>query len=165
VGPGGVGELLIGGPTVMKGYWGDEEKTSQRLVIDPVGGSQTVYRTGDMVAESPDGNLQFFGRRDNQIKSRGYRIELGEIETVLNGHASVVECAAVAVPDAMITNRIHVYAVVRDDTPISDLVAFCSDRVLPHMVPERIELVERLPRSSTGKIDRQRLKTQTNSEK
>jgi len=93
VGLGEVGELYVAGPTVMHGYWGDPERTSNALFEQ--GGSR-VYRTGDLVQEGADGNFLFLGRRDAQIKSRGYRIELGEIETALYEHPLVAECAVVA---------------------------------------------------------------------
>jgi amino acid adenylation domain-containing protein len=156
---GAVGELLIGGPTVMRGYWADPEKTAERLVRHPTRGADAgcVYRTGDLVAEGPDGNYRFVGRRDNQIKSRGYRIELGEIETALNAHAGVRECAVSAVPDPLITNRIHAHVVVRDDTGTRELAAFCAERLPRYMVPDHFEVLDALPRTNTGKIDRQAL--------
>jgi len=159
VGRGEVGELLIAGPTVMQGYWADDVRTTTRLVVDPADGTQMVYRTGDLVAQEADGNFRFLGRRDNQIKSRGYRIELGEIETVLNGYVGVVECAVVAIPDDLVTNRIHAHVVVSSGTSTAELAALCSERLPAYMVPEHFEVVERLPRTSTGKIDRHALAT------
>jgi acyl-coenzyme A synthetase/AMP-(fatty) acid ligase len=157
--PGAEGELLIGGPTVMQGYWGDEVKTKERLIADPLGGNRLVYRTGDLVIELPDGNFRFRGRRDHQIKSRGYRIELGEIETVLHAHPAVRECVAVAVPDELITNRIHAHVVVRDDASTSELARFCGERLPSYMIPDHFEFWDALPRTSTEKVDRQALRT------
>jgi L-proline---[L-prolyl-carrier protein] ligase len=152
------GELLIGGPTVMQGYWADEEKTAQKLVPDPRDERRLVYRTGDLVAEQPDGNLRFLGRIDNQIKSRGYRIELGEIETVLHSHPGVIECAVAAVPDDLVTNRLLAHVVVCDGTSVADLARFCRDRLPSYMAPEHYRSWDTLPRTSTGKIDRQSLR-------
>jgi amino acid adenylation domain-containing protein len=158
VAAGDAGELLVAGPTVMRGYWGDEERTAERLISRTDGGAaRQWYRTGDIVVEEPDGNLRFVGRRDNQIKSRGYRIELGDIESALHTHPAVVECAAVAVPDSMVTNRIHAWVVAASDVTKADLVAHCSDRVPSYMVPERFRFVDALPRTSTDKIDRRGL--------
>jgi L-proline---[L-prolyl-carrier protein] ligase len=162
--PGHEGELLIGGATVMQGYWADEEKTAQKLVPDPLNQGQVVYRTGDLVTEQPDGNLRFLGRRDNQIKSRGYRIELGEIETVLHSHPGIIECAVEALPDNLITNRISAHVVVRDRTHPADLARFCGERLPHYMIPEHFELWETLPRTSTGKIDRQALARRVKSQ-
>ncbi len=104
VAPGQVGELLVRGPTVMSGYWGDPERTRARLIPSPIDRhhGDPVYRTGDLVEELADGDYRFLGRRDNQIKSRGYRIELGDIEAALNAHPDVVEAAAIAIPDELI---------------------------------------------------------------
>lgn len=97
------------------------------------------------------------GRRDNQIKSRGYRIELGEIETALLAHPDVVDCAVTAVPDELITNRIKAHVVVGERVDEGELVHFL-DRRLPHyMIPESFHFHVSLPKTSTGKTDRQRL--------
>jgi amino acid adenylation domain-containing protein len=157
--PGEVGELLVRGTTVMRGYWGDPDKTAERLVPDPFGDQfqDQVYRTGDMVEELPQGDYRFLGRKDNQIKSRGYRIELGEIETALYAHPEVVECAVIAVPDELISNRIRAFVVSREGLLEAELVRFCSDRIPQYMIPEAFEFRETLPKTSTGKIDRQSL--------
>jgi amino acid adenylation domain-containing protein len=157
--PGEVGELFVQGPTVMQGYWGDPEKTRRSLVPDPLGTHQErpFYRTGDLVFENEAGDLELLGRRDHQIKSRGYRVELGDIESTLYAHPRVTECAIVAVPDPMITNRIKAYAVVRDGIDRQDLVRFCALRLPRHMVPDTFVLLDALPKTSTGKIDRQAL--------
>ena len=101
-GVGEVGELYARGPTVMKGYWNQAERTAQALVPNPRFPHlpDPVYRTGDLVRLRPDGDFDFLGRRDHQIKSRGYRIELGEVEAALNAHQAIAEGVAVAVPDA-----------------------------------------------------------------
>jgi acyl-coenzyme A synthetase/AMP-(fatty) acid ligase len=151
---GDVGELLVAGPTVMHGYWGDAEKTAQRLV--PLNG-RLWYRTGDLVAEEEGGNYRFLGRRDNQIKSRGYRIELGDIETALHTHPAVRECAAVAVPDPLVTNRIQAWVAVTGEVEPRDLAAYLNDRIPNYMVPEKFRFVDALPRTSTDKIDRKGL--------
>ena len=102
----------------------------------------------------PDGNYRFLGRRDNQIKSRGYRIELGDIEAALNAHPAVVEAAALAIPDEMVSNRIVAYVSVSADTSAADLTTFCAGRIQRYMVPESITIAPTLPKTSTGKIDR-----------
>jgi amino acid adenylation domain-containing protein len=156
---GEVGELYVRGATVMQGYWGDPQRTARVLVEDPFGGEfpDPVYRTGDLVREDEVGNYRFRGRRDAQIKSRGYRIELGEIETALNAHPGVVESAVTAVPDELVTNRIKAFAVVRGLIGKAELVRWCADRIPRYMIPEVFEFVDELPRTSTGKIDRQAL--------
>ena len=157
--PNEVGELHVGGPTVMQGYWGDSERTARSLVPDPRanGTADRVYRTGDLVEEMEDGNYRFLGRRDSQIKSRGYRIELGDIETALYAHPAVVECAVVPIPDDLVTNRIKAYVATREHVSTSDLTTFCGERLPKYMIPELVEFREVLPKTSTGKVDRQAL--------
>jgi amino acid adenylation domain-containing protein len=156
---GATGELLVRGSTVMQGYWGDPERTARVLVPNPLDGMlpDRVYRTGDLVQELDDGTYRFLGRRDAQIKSRGYRIELGDIEAAIYAHDAVAECAVVAVPDELVTNRIKLYVVVRDSTSERDLARFCADRIPRYMIPDCFEFRVSLPKTSTGKIDRQAL--------
>jgi amino acid adenylation domain-containing protein len=156
---GEVGELYVRGTTVMHGYWGDSERTARALFPNPHGGEvrDPVYRTGDLVRQDDDGNYRLMGRRDHQIKSRGYRIELGEIESALYAHPAVLECVVIAEPDEMITNRIKAYVVTRDGAGERELVKFCAGRIPQYMIPGEFEFREELPKTSTGKIDRQAL--------
>jgi amino acid adenylation domain-containing protein len=156
---GDVGEVWVRGATVMQGYWGDSARTEQALAADPQGrgGRDPFYRTGDLARRDRDGNLLLLGRRDDQIKSRGYRIELGEVEAAIYAHPSVVECAVTAVPDELITNRIHAYVVARDGLGADDLTRFCAERIPHYMIPERFDFRDELPKTSTGKVDRQLL--------
>ncbi|MFB8056958.1 amino acid adenylation domain-containing protein [Kitasatospora purpeofusca] len=160
--PGESGELLISGPTVMRGYWNDPVRTEQVLVPTPVGasgagGGPWAYRTGDLVRLGADGNLVFLGRRDHQVKTRGYRVELTEIEAALHAHPAVVECAVVAVPDELVTNRLVACVVAAEGTTGLALSKACRDRLPRYMIPDRFELVDALPRTSTDKTDRRAL--------
>ncbi len=161
VADGEVGELWIRSGTVMAGYWGDQERTAERLVPNPFGGEivDMVYKTGDLVRVDHNGDYVFLGRRDNQIKSRGYRIELGEIETAMYRHPGVVEFAVVAVRDDMVTNRLVAFAAVKQGVTAGDLLHHCKEAVPPYMIPEKFDVLEVLPKTSTGKINRQELKT------
>ncbi len=156
---GNVGELLVRGPTVMRGYWGDLERTKQRLVRDPRDPDfgDPVYHTGDLVEEMPDGNYRFLGRRDNQIKSRGYRIELGDIETAINAHPDVVECVVVAVPDEFVSNRIKAFVAVKAEISEAEMIKHCSELIQKYMIPETWYMRDHLPKTSTGKLDRKGL--------
>jgi amino acid adenylation domain-containing protein len=158
-GVGEVGELHVRGNTVMHGYWGDAERTARALVGDPRRGQacDLAYRTGDLVRLRADGVYELLGRRDHQIKSRGYRIELGEIETTLYSHPDVLECAVIAVPDALVTNRIVAFVVARNGLTERELLEVAAVRVPAYMVPELIEFRDELPKTSTGKVDRQAL--------
>lgn len=157
------GELFVGGPGLMAGYWRQEEKTREVLVRDPLGGAshEAVYRTGDVVALDEQGDYVFIGRRDGMVKTRGYRVELGEVETALYGHPAVREAAVLPVPDELLGNRLRAVISVdsEDDLDREDVLEHCR-RVLPsYMVPDVLEFRETLPKTSTGKVDRVRLGT------
>jgi amino acid adenylation domain-containing protein len=158
-GVGEEGELYVRGPTVMRGYWGRPEKTAEMLVPNPVNPhlGELVYRTGDLVRLRPDGDYDFLGRRDHQIKSRGYRIELGEIEAALNAHPGLAEAVAVAVPHEEWGTAIVAHVVPRVGERLTAVAVkrHVADRLPRYMVPAAVEVVEALPRTSTGKIDRQ----------
>lgn len=158
---GGVGELWVRGATVMHGYWGRPERTAlslQAIEVAP-GIVDRAYRTGDLVRRRPDGNLEFLGRRDHQIKTRGYRVELGEIEATLLRHPGVSEAVALAVPDEEITNSLQAVVVPKtgeacDEAALKSFLALTLPR---YMVPETITFRGDLPRTSSGKVDRRAL--------
>jgi amino acid adenylation domain-containing protein len=158
---GGVGELWIRGESVMHGYWGRPERTAlslQPIEIAP-GITDLAYRTGDLVRVRPDGNYEFLGRRDHQVKTRGYRVELGEIETRLATHPDVSEAVVVAIPDEEITNRLKAVIVLKAgaSTGADTLKQHCAESLPRYMVPETIEFRSELPRTSSGKVDRRAL--------
>jgi amino acid adenylation domain-containing protein len=156
--PGEVGELYVRGPSVTPGYWGDPEKTDRAVVPNRFQPhvAERVYRTGDIVSVDAEGVYWFQGRRDSMIKSRGYRIELGDIETAVYDHPAVLEAAVVPVPDEEIGNRIKVYVVRHPGAQLSssELQSHCTARIPRYMIPEIVEFCDRLPKTSTGKIDR-----------
>lgn len=156
------GELLVGGTSVMAGYWGRPEETARALVHldDGDGGARVYYRTGDRVAENADGTLSFVGRVDRQVKRRGVRIELGEIEAALAGAPGVAEAAAVAAEREGAT-AIAAFVAARDGAQVDTMAlrAHCA-RLLPsYMMPDEIQQVPRLPRGSRGKVDYEVLRT------
>ena|SRR5687768_5822881 len=147
------GELVVSGGTVMREYWNLPDKTHAAFLRDNNG--VAWYRTGDIVREDENGDYHFLGRRDRMVKRRGYRVELGEIEYALATHPSLSEAAVTAVTDADSVVRIDAHVSSRDETQpsIIDLKRFCAERLPAYMVPDRFRRVERLPRTSTGKID------------
>ncbi len=158
---GGAGELWVRGATVMQGYWGDPGRSAlalQRIEVAP-GITDRAYRTGDIVRCRADGNLEFLGRRDHQVKTRGYRVELGEIEATLHRHPAVDEAVVVAIPDEEITNRLKAVVVAKPGTAVTgtDLRQHCARTLPRYMVPEAIEFRAALPRTSSGKVDRRAL--------
>jgi amino acid adenylation domain-containing protein len=157
---GAEGTLWVRGGNLMKGYWNDPERTARMLQPDPRGRPGFACCTGDRVRLRPDGAYEFLGRRDHLVKSRGYRIELGEIEATLAAHPEVREAVAVPVPDAALGHRIVATVVPRPGASpdAAGLRAFCGARLPGYMVPERLEVRNELPRTSTGKADRNTLK-------
>jgi amino acid adenylation domain-containing protein len=158
---GGVGELWVRGATVMQGYWGRPDRSAlalQTLEVAP-GITDRAYRTGDLVRRRPDGNLEFLGRRDHQVKTRGYRVELGEIETTLLRHPAVAEAVVLAIPDEEVTHRLKAAVVPKAGAAPdeADLKQHCAHTLPRYMVPERVEVLAALPRTSSGKVDRRAL--------
>jgi amino acid adenylation domain-containing protein len=159
--PGQEGELYVRGSGLMRGYWGDQEKTRRVLVSNPFQAAfdEPAYRTGDLVTLDEEGNYVFLGRRDGMVKTRGYRVELGEVEAALYAHPAIREAAVLPVPDEMLGNRLR--AVICTDGPGAltreEVLDHCRRRLPGYMVPDVVEFHEALPRTSTGKVDRARL--------
>ena len=120
-GRGVVGELYVGGVGVTLGYLGDEQRTAERFVPDPFGGTGPLYRTGDLAKYLRDGNIQFLGRQDGQVKVRGFRVELGEVEATLRDHPGVRDVAVTGVPGADDTAELAAYVVPARHAADADL--------------------------------------------
>jgi amino acid adenylation domain-containing protein len=158
---GAVGELLIGGLGVARGYLGSPAATAARFRTDASG--RRWYHTGDLAAWRADGTLTFFGRADDQIKLRGYRLTLGEVEHVLAAHPAVRACAVVAVAGRLtayvVTDPEHRPAL--PDLDLADTLLGHAAAVLPpHAVPG-VRIVAALPLTDGGKTDRRLLQAQT----
>jgi amino acid adenylation domain-containing protein len=154
---GAEGELCIAGSSVMQGYWNLQENTTKAFLPER---DMRWYRTGDIVVELPDGNYKFLGRRDRMIKKRGYRIELGEIEVALYRHPAIKEAAVLAFPDSDGV-PVKAFTSTRDGSKLSiiELKKFCSEHLPLYMVPDVFCSLESLPKTSTDKIDYQKLKS------
>jgi amino acid adenylation domain-containing protein len=155
--PGEEGELYVRGSGLMRGYWGDPEKTRRVLVSNPFQAAyeEPAYRTGDLVTLDDEGNWVFLGRRDGMVKTRGYRVELGEVETALYAHPAIREAVVVPIPDELLGSRLR--AVISADGPgltRDEVLDHCRQRLPAYMVPDVVEFCEALPRTSTGKVDR-----------
>jgi amino acid adenylation domain-containing protein len=154
------GELWVRGPSVMRGYWGDPERSRAclRLCRHPSGAEERWYRTGDFVVRDGAGCYQFRGRRDHMVKVRGFRVELGEIESALYAHPQVSELAVVAArgEDGCSLCAFVVPAGHRALSAIA-LKRYLHARLPSYMVPAEVRFVAALPKTSSGKIDRVRL--------
>lgn len=157
--PGVTGELVVGGDGVALGYLRQPELSDQVFVPDTISGTPgaRLYRTGDYCRYLPDGTIEFLGRRDNQVKIRGFRIELGEVEASLQDIAGVRQAVAVHEPGAD-GGRLVAF-VLPDEMSITGegLIQRLRERLPRHLVPAQITLVEDLPLSAHGKVDRKAL--------
>ncbi len=168
VGAGGTGELLLGGEQVARGYLGRPELTEERFVPDIYSGvaGGRLYRTGDWVRWNSDGELEFLGRRDDQIQIRGRRVELGEIEACLLGHAGVRQVCCVPESDGDGISGVvaHVVPAGSVEGLEAELRATATLKLPAYMVPARLVIREALPMNAAGKTDRAALKGEASPE-
>ena len=162
--PGMPGELYLGGAGLARGYLGRAALTAEKFIPDPFSGQTgaRLYRTGDLVSHTDMGDLTYLGRLDHQVKVRGYRIELGEVEAVLKSVASVEDCVVITVGEAASSDRkLVAYVCAAEKCSVIDLqseLIQTAKRQLPgFMVPSAIIVLERLPLTANGKLDRKAL--------
>ena len=157
------GELLIGGVGLARGYLNRPELTAEKLIPNPFATEpgERLYKTGDLVRYRPDGNIEFLGRIDHQVKLRGFRIELGEIEAVLNQHAAVQRAVVLAREDEPGEKRLVAYFVTDNsvDAPpdSQQFYIFLKEKLPEYMVPAFFVPLEKFPLTPSGKIDRKKL--------
>jgi amino acid adenylation domain-containing protein len=156
------GELMIGGVGLADGYVNLPELTATSFVPNPFAPGSRLYRTGDLARWLPDGNIEFLGRNDFQVKLRGHRIELGEIEACLEQHAGVQQAVVVLRVHGDGDARLHGYFVPRSGaTPTTaELARFLRARLADVMIPASFESLSSLPLTPSGKIDRKALSCQ-----
>jgi amino acid adenylation domain-containing protein/non-ribosomal peptide synthase protein (TIGR01720 family) len=154
---GAAGELCIGGEGLARGYLLRPGLTAERFTPDPFGAEPggRLYCTGDLVRYRPDGNLEFLGRLDRQVKVRGFRVELGEIEAALAQHPSIREAAVLARADRDGERRLVAYLVASQTPSVGALRAFLADKLPEHMIPSAFVPLAALPLTPNGKIDRE----------
>jgi amino acid adenylation domain-containing protein/non-ribosomal peptide synthase protein (TIGR01720 family) len=148
------GEIFIGGAGLARGYWRDPEKTAQSFITQP-GNRQRLYRTGDIGRYLPDGDIEFMGRRDFQVKVRGHRVELGEIEAVLRQHPQVDGAVVKAFGERTQPKRLAAYTVTQVGTEVSEdeLRAFLAEQLPQYMIPTAFVTIQALPLTANGKVD------------
>ncbi len=156
-----VGELYIGGAGIARGYLNQPELTREKFISlpnleSPVSGLQSLYRTGDLARFLPDGNIEYRGRADSQIKIRGMRVELSEIENAIRETSNVNEAIVVAQAEELSGARLIAY-VTPARVDVKSLRAQLQQKLPPHMIPSAFVTLDELPHNSSGKVDRRAL--------
>ena len=159
VAAGEAGDLYIGGDGVVRGYWHRPDLTADKFLSDPFRPGHRMYRTGDIARFLPDGNLEFLGRADFQVKLRGFRIETGEIEAALENQAGVGQAVVVVREFKPEDKRLVAYVVAKPETELetASLRAALAATLPEYMVPSSFVFVHALPLTANGKIDRNAL--------
>ncbi|KAF0250108.1 MAG: lgrC [bacterium] len=157
-----IGELYIGGIALARGYYNRPDFTAERFISNPFSNKlgERLYSTGDQARYLADGNIEFLGRIDNQVKVKGFRIELGEIETVLNSYNAIKQAVVVVKEDATGSKYLVAYSIVSDiNNPPSEMeiVTFLTSKLPSYMLPNVFVFLEEFPKNSNEKIDRDAL--------
>ena len=161
---GAIAEIYIGGPGLARGYLNNEPLTQEKFIRNPFSENEKIYRTGDLGRWLPDGNLEFVGRVDEQLKINGYRIEPGEIEHALSGHTAIN--SAVVIPAELDNGTVLVaYLVPTDNSSVelgeelnlNEIRLFLENRLPNYMIPTHFRIIESLPLTASGKIDKKAL--------
>jgi len=156
---GGKGEMCVSGECLARGYLNLPELTAARFIPDPFSdrpGSR-LYRTGDVARYCADGNIELLGRKDNQIKVRGFRVELDDVEVAILWHPMVKKCAVRVYQDQGGRNRLAAYLIADDGMSSSAIRSFLRERLPEYMIPSDFVMVDALPLTPTGKVDRRAL--------
>lgn len=156
---GEVGEIYIGGMSLAQGYLHRADLTAERFLANPFtqNPEDRLYKTGDLARRLPDGNLEYLGRADEQVKIRGIRIEPGEVEALMEQHPAVKKAVVMAREDVPGDKRLVAYAIGDDTQAIETVMDFIKERLPVCMVPSTIVWVEQLPLTPSGKVDRRSL--------
>lgn len=159
LGPGEIGEIVVRSRYLARGYWRDPEGTQARFRDDPVEPGMRLYYTGDVGLIRPDGCVEHHGRADSMVKIRGYRIELGAVEMAIQSHPDVVAAAAIAHPLRDGQTILAAYASLKSDATLSvpALRAYLAERLPHYMVPARLIILETMPMTASGKVNRRAL--------
>lgn len=151
------GEIYIGGAGLARGYHNNAELTAQKFVANPFRQGEKMYRTGDTGRWLPDGNLEFTGRTDDQVKVYGYRIELGEVENAVQSHPQVNSAVVVAKQDKNGDRQLVAYIVSNEEVRSSELLSYLSKTLPAYMLPAHFVQLDELPLTSNGKVDKKKL--------
>lgn len=152
-----VGELIIAGAGVARGYLNRSELNEEKFVSNPFAPSEKMYRTGDLARWLPDGNIEFLGRIDHQVKIRGYRIEMEEIETRLRSYEGIVDSVVVDKDDSLGNKQLVAYIVSQNPINISEVKEYLGKQLPAFMVPAHFMTRDKLPLTTSGKVNRRAL--------
>jgi amino acid adenylation domain-containing protein len=149
-------ELFVGGPIVSRGYVGRPALTAERFLPDPFGAvpGARMYRTGDRALRLANGEIEFLGRVDHQVKIRGFRVELGEVEQVVRGHPDITEAAVTVRRFGLGEQRLVAHLVGTGDRLVEGVRERVAAHLPDYMCPAEYRVLERLPKTSAGKVDR-----------
>lgn len=148
------GELCIGGVGLARGYLNQTELSSKKFVNNPFLPGQKMYRTGDLASIMEDGNIEYIGRMDSQVKIRGLRIELGEIESVIEGYGGVLQCVVVVKDQDKLIPTVTAYIVSNIEISINGLKRYLKNLLPEYMIPNSFVFIDSIPLTANGKIDR-----------
>src|SRR5205823_2405100 len=153
------GDLYIGGACLARGYLNRPELTAERFIPHPFNNESRLYKTGDIARYREDGAIEFLGRLDHQVKLRGFRIELGEIEEVLRQHPDVHNAVVVVREDTPDNKYLVAYLAVAQQQPsiLSSIQNSLKEKLPAYMIPSTFVMLDTLPLTTSGKIDRRSL--------
>ncbi|MCB2354686.1 non-ribosomal peptide synthetase [Clostridium estertheticum] len=151
------GQLVVSGVGLARGYLNNSTLTEEKFIANPFVTGERMYCTGDLVRWFPDGNIEFLGRIDQQVKIRGYRIEIGEIEYQILKHHSIKEVIVIAIEDDEIERYLCAYFVSDTDLKVKELREYLKDKLPNYMLPSYFIRLDKMPLSTSGKIDRKAL--------
>ncbi|QDX94131.1 amino acid adenylation domain-containing protein [Brevibacillus laterosporus] len=154
---GEVGEMCVGGVGLARGYWNRPELTAEKFVDNPFVPGEKMYKTGDLARWLPDGNIEYLGRIDHQVKIRGHRVELGEIESLLLQHHQIKEAAVLAREDHQGQSYLCAYIVSDENVAMAEIRGYVADELPNYMIPSYFVQLDKMPLTPNDKIDRKAL--------
>ena len=159
LGPGEVGELVVRGANVMKGYWELPEETAKMLREGGFPWTEKVLYTGDLFTSDEEGYLYWVGRKDDIIKTRGEKVSPKEVEDVLYSLPQIADAAVIGIPDPVLGNAIKAFVTLKPGSSVTvqELLRHCKERLEDFMVPKQVEICETMPKTGTGKISKRAL--------
>ena len=154
---GETGELCIAGIGLARGYLNNAALTDEKFTDNPVNPGERIYRTGDIARWLPDGNIEYLGREDHQVKIRGLRIELGEIENTIREYPGITDCVALVKKYSENIILIIAYVVCKSDLEVEGLKHYLKKHLPDYMIPNHFEKIDEMPLTPSGKADRKAL--------